>query len=313
MSEDAYTSPSAMWESVLAQGRARARERGVDAQGLQRRLVYSRFLARVFASPDSPWVLKGGTATLMRVPTGRTTKDVDLLAQARDLPAAVADLRRLAAADLGDHFRFVPISERDNPGGAGQPNVTTRRVTFDAFCGTRRALPSFGVDVVIGSLMTAAPDETVDDPIPLRGITPPMVRLYPLVDHIADKVCATMTTYGSGASSRERDLVDLVVFALSQDVDGAELTFAIHAEWANRELAGSPRFEPPAAWRTRFAPLARKTPACTVVTFDEAVELVARFLAPPMDRSAGHLRWVAGEGAWMPLPKPTDSAPTGMP
>ena len=308
MSEDEYASSSAMWESALAQGRARARERGVDAQGLQRRLVYSRFLARVFASPDSPWVLKGGTAALMRVPTGRTTKDVDLLAQARDLPAAVAALRRLAAADLGDHFRFVPISERDNPGGAGQPNVTTRRVTFDAFCGTQRALPSFGVDVVIGSLMTAAPDETVDDPIPLRGITPPMVRLYPLVDHIADKLCATMTTYGSGASSRERDLVDLVVFALSQDVDGAGLTLAIHAEWANRELGGSPRFEPPAAWRTRFAPLARKTPACTVVTFDEAVELVTEFLAPPMDRSAGHLRWVAAEGAWRPLP--TDVAET---
>lgn len=302
MSEDGYTSPAAMWESALAQGRDRARERGVDAQGLQRRLVYSRFLARVFADPDSPWVLKGGTATLMRVPTGRTTKDVDLLAQARDLPTAVADLRRLAIADLGDHFRFVPVSERESFGGTGQPNVTTRRVAFDAFCGTQRALPSFGVDVVVGSLMTGVPDETVDDPIPLRGVTPPVVRLYPLVDHIADKLCATMTTYASGASSRERDLVDLVVFALSQDVDGAELTIAIHAEWANRELDGSPRFEPPAAWRSRYAPLARKTPACTVVTFDEAVELVTTFLAPPMERSAGGLRWVAAEGAWRPLP-----------
>ena len=72
MSEDEYVSSSAMWESALAQGRARAREHGVDAQGLQRRLVYSRFLARVFANPDSPWVLKGGTVALMQVPAGRS-------------------------------------------------------------------------------------------------------------------------------------------------------------------------------------------------------------------------------------------------
>jgi len=93
MSEDEYASSSAMWESALAQGRPRARERGVDAQGLQRRLVYSRFLARAFASPDSPWVLKGGTAALMRVPTGRTTKDVDLLAQVARWRSRVAEWR----------------------------------------------------------------------------------------------------------------------------------------------------------------------------------------------------------------------------
>jgi hypothetical protein len=239
---------------------------------------------------------------------------VDLLAQARDLPTVVADLRRLAAVDLGDHFRFVPVNERESIGGTGQPNVTTRRVAFDAFCGARRALPSFGVDVVVGSLMTGVPDETVetvetvDDPIPLRGVTPPVVRLYPLIDHIADKLCATMTTYASGASSRERDLVDLVVFALSQDVDGAELTTAIHGEWTNRELAGPPRFEPPAAWRSRYATLARKTPACTIVTFDEAVELVTRFVTPPTDRSAAHLRWIATDHAWRPLSGPADRA-----
>lgn len=312
MSEEGYSSPAAMWESALAHGRAQAREHGVDAQGLQRRLVYSRFLARVFADPDSPWVLKGGTATLVRVPTGRTTKDVDLLSQARDLPAAVADLRRPAAVDLGDHFRFVPVSERESIGGTGQPHVTTRRVAVDAFCGTRRALPSFGVDVVVGSLMTGVPDESVDDQIPLRGLTPPVVRLYPLVDHIADKLCATMTTYASGASSRERDLVDLVVFALCQDVDGAALTTAIHGEWTNRELAGPPRFAPPAAWRSRFAALARKTPACTIVTFDEAVELVTRFVTPPLDRSAGHLRWTAADRSWRPL-SGTEPSPASFP
>src|SRR5450756_1623629 len=103
-------------------------------------------------------------------------------------------------------------------------------------------------------------------------------------------------------SSAASDVYKRQVFALTQDVDGNDLTRAIHAEWANRELDGPPRFEPPAAWRSRFGPLARKTPACTVTTFDEAASLVTAFLAPPMARSAGRRRWVAAEGAWRPLP-----------
>ena len=52
------------------------------------------------------------------------------------------------------------------------------------------------VDVVVGSLMTGVPDETVDNPIPLRGVTPPVVRLHPPVDHIADKRSAGHLPWG---------------------------------------------------------------------------------------------------------------------
>jgi len=42
-----------------------------------------------FYEPNSPWVLKGGTAVLARVHHARTTKDVDLYHQASSLDAAL--------------------------------------------------------------------------------------------------------------------------------------------------------------------------------------------------------------------------------
>jgi len=65
----------------------------VSSHALLRRFVFDRFLARVFHDPNSPWVLKGGTAVLARVHDARTTKDVDLFHQLNNLDAALEALR----------------------------------------------------------------------------------------------------------------------------------------------------------------------------------------------------------------------------
>lgn len=44
---------------------------------------------------------------LARVPTARRTLDADLYRAGYDKNQALADLRRLAQLDLGDHLRFV--------------------------------------------------------------------------------------------------------------------------------------------------------------------------------------------------------------
>jgi hypothetical protein len=41
-------------------------------------LLFDRFLARVFAGADAPFVLKGGTRMLAFIPTARATVDIDL-------------------------------------------------------------------------------------------------------------------------------------------------------------------------------------------------------------------------------------------
>ncbi len=60
------------------------------------------------------------------------------------------------------------------------------RVHVDAYCGAVKR-QTFGVDLVTGSLMTTAPDvQTPTRALNLRGLIPPTLRLYPVVDHIAE-------------------------------------------------------------------------------------------------------------------------------
>src|SRR3954471_257180 len=65
--------------SLEAHLRKRAEERKVPFSTLQLKFVIERLLARLFHSPDPPWLLKGGFAMDLRFrPRARTTKDVDL-------------------------------------------------------------------------------------------------------------------------------------------------------------------------------------------------------------------------------------------
>jgi hypothetical protein len=125
-----------------------------------------------------------------------------------------------------------------------------------------------------------------------------------VVDHIADKLCATQSTYGAAGdrpSSRVRDLVDLVVFARSQDVDGDALINAIRAKWNHQGLTGDPLFDPPAHWRRLYPPLARTVHKCGgLTTFPSAVEFVGRFLGPALDGSAAGRGWSCNLARWEP-------------
>lgn len=296
---DGYATGVALWRAVTDQAKATAKATGVDTSAVIRRFVFGRFLARVFHDPSAPWVLKGGTAVLARVHDARTTKDVDLLHQLGDLNAAVEALTAAGRIDLDDHFRFVIVNVETNIGG--QPQVDGCRVTIDAYVGTMKK-DTFGVDLVTGSLMTAAPETITDPVLDLRGLEAPVMRLYPVVDHIADKLCATQAMYGADGnlpSSRVRDLVDLVVLARSQDVDGSALISAVRGEWTHRSLPGTPVFAPPADWERRYPPEAHKAPVVADMTaFPDAVALVGAFLAPVVDGSAAGRRWIASDLTW---------------
>ena len=296
-----YRDGVALWSAAASRAKAISKETGVSSHALLRRLVFDRFLARVFHDPSAPWVLKGGTAVLARVHDARTTKDVDLLHTLNNLDAALEALRlATTAVHIDDHFRFV-ITRVDRSLGGGQPAVDGYRVSVDAYCGAQKK-DTFGVDLVTGSMMTSTPDVTVDPVLELRGITAASIRLYPVVDHIADKLCATQATYGSDGtlpSSRVRDLVDLVVVGRTQDIDGDELIVAIRAEWAHRSLPGQPAFAPPALWESQYSRVARPVRACEgMATFPTAVAFVTTFLAPALDGSAAGHRWSAATGAW---------------
>lgn len=296
-----YRDGNALWAAVTARAKTEAQVSGISPGALLRRFVVDRFLARVFALPGDEWVLKGGNAVLTRVHDARTTKDIDLLAELNDLDAAITRLREAVMIDLGDHFRFVITGTRPASGGMMQPDVEGYKVSIDAYCGVKRR-DHFSVDVVTGSVMTAKPDvQTRPGLVP--AVPPTSVRLYPVVDHIADKLCATQSTYGTAndqPSSRVRDLVDLVVFARTQRIDGSALIDAITSEWAHRALPGTPHFAPPPNWDRLYPPEARRVPACgDTLTLTAATELVDALLSPAFDRTATGKHWERTSRAWI--------------
>ena len=128
-------------------------------------------------------------------------------------------------------------------------------------------------------------------------------RLYPVVDQIADKVCATMHRYGDRPSSREKDLVDLVVLAVTHDIDGTALSMAIATETRRRRMDPIERFVVPAEWGAAYSKMARTVPYCAdVLRIDAASDLVAALIDPALDDTADGLTWHHAELAWSPAP-----------
>ncbi|WP_036923506.1 nucleotidyl transferase AbiEii/AbiGii toxin family protein [Propionicicella superfundia] len=259
---------------------------------LIRQAHYDRFLCRVFSGSDaSEWVLKGGTGMLARIPTARRTLDADLYRAGYDKDQALADLRRLAELDLGDHFRFVYREHHEILADDTQPYMDGYRVTFDAYLGVK-LVDTIKVDLSAGTL----PADSLEVEEPANRLRLPRLvsypyRLYPVTNQIADKVCATITDYGGRPSSREKDLVDLVVMVITQSVDAVSLRQAIASECAKRRLRFPDEFAVPAQWGAAYAKLVRNTPA-EPYPITAARELLSNFIDPVLTGGAA--------GAWHP-------------
>jgi hypothetical protein len=122
----------------------------------------------------------------------------------------------LAKIDFGDFFRFVYTKHQSAVDGDQQAYTEGYGVDFDVSIGADKKEP-LHVDLVVGTtitgdVMVTAPANKLDLPrLPSNDY-----RLYPIVEKIPDKVCATMADYNGRPSSREKDLVDLVVIAKTQ-------------------------------------------------------------------------------------------------
>ncbi len=298
MADVGYGDARAVESAVKSAAQAAHEANPVRQTGdLIRQAYYDRFLCRIFSEADaSEWVLKGGTGMLARVPTARRTVDADLFRAGYSPEHALSDLRRLAAVDLGDHFRFVYRDHSEILIDALQPYTDGYRVTFDAYLGVK-LVDTIRIDLSTGS----SPTGTIEVEDPANRLTLPRLesypyRLYPIVDQVADKVSATITDYNGRPSSREKDLVDLVVIALTQTMDAVALRTAIESECAKRRLIMPERFEIPEHWGRVYARLARSTPA-EPHSITAARDLVGAFIDPVLNKAAGGV-WHPKDQAW---------------
>lgn len=124
-------------------------------------------------------------------------------------------------------------------------------------------------------------------------------RLYPVVDQIADKVCATVATYNGRPSSREKDLVDLVVLATTQEVSGRALHAAIIHEARLRQMEPISRFTVPTTWGIAYVKMAKSVPYCSsYMSVEAARDLVASFIDPVLSGSASDSIWLPATLGW---------------
>jgi len=236
---------------------------------------------------------------LARVRTARHSQDIDLFHRQGTLDDAVAALRVLAAVDLGDSFRFVVELGRPRLITQAQPGIQGARIEQPPTAG-RNKVGQIPIDLVVGAVITQEPD-TVEPlaRLDVPGFASPRYRLYPMVDHIADKLCATIERHGPAAweSSRPRDMVDLVVIARTQRVEAGPLWTAIEAECLHRGLDPITAYTAPRSWRTLYPAQARNSTDCAgYATFDAAQTLISKFLDPILTREVRDQCWDPDRG-----------------
>ena len=61
------------------------------------------------------------------------------------------------------------------------------------------------------------------DRIEVEGVPVFDYRVYPVANSIADKLCGIIETHDGRPSSRVKNLVDLLIYATNEDLDGDEL------------------------------------------------------------------------------------------
>lgn len=302
MSTPRYDSPQALRQALTDRLRPLAEESGMELAALLRQFAYDRLLCRVFSTDSERWVLKGATAILVRLEgRARHTLDVDLCRRDGSLADAEIALREAAVVDLGDYFRFTRGAAKRMAQGAD-----ALRIPVAVFLGATE-FTRFHVDLVADLSMTGTAEE-LQPPIPveLPGVPRVAYRVYPIADHIADKVCAMLERHPRAdghaeQSTRYRDLVDLITFAHTAAVGASELRRAIESEAKRRRLTLPDLLEvpPSSGWMAGYARVARDAPGLEERDLESAVATASRFIDPVLAGTAnGH--WDPAAMAWGP-------------
>jgi predicted nucleotidyltransferase component of viral defense system len=283
-------------QQLLERLKNEARRQGTETQRVQQRVAFERLLARLAASGE--WLLKGGFALELRYGwRNRPTRDIDLRTE-REPEQALARLREAVAgpAPADDRFRFElgdAVAELQGAPGGGLRVRVVARVAGVTFA-------SFAVDLTSGDAVVAAPETLVgSDLLAFAGIAPVRFPVYPVTQHLAEKLHA-YTLPRAQENTRTKDLLDMVTIAAMETIEGEALAEAAAATFAARGSHHLPATlpAPPAAWTASFRQLAAETAISPTADLRAGYELAARFWAPVLTGTALGRRWGPGAQAW---------------
>jgi hypothetical protein len=241
-----------------------AQEESLDLQRVRRQTAFDRLLCRLFANPNSPWLLKGGYAMELRLKTARTTRDIDLAL--KRLPVASADweanaatvleaLREAGRMDLQDFFTFVFGNATQDLDAAPYGGA---RFPVDARL-AGRTFVKFHLDVSTGDVLRE-PYESLSgrDWLGFAGIASMMFPAVSPEEQFAEKLHAYTLPRVGRENTRVKDLVDLVLLIQRSKLNTTRLPKAIRETFQRRKTHAMPATlaPPPASWSVTFAEMA---------------------------------------------------------
>jgi hypothetical protein len=292
-----YQTPAAFRRALTDKLRELAQNSRWDLPQLQRQMAYDRLLERLYMVDDG-WIVKGAVALLARDIGVRASKDIDVYREG-ERAVIEAELREAAVRDTGDWFRFEV-----GPTQVVSDGATGVRLPIKAYIGDT-LWASFHVDLVGADVrMTGHPDDMpAIARVAMPDVTQRGYKVYPLVDHVADKVAAIFDGYGQdkrNPSTRFRDLVDLVAISLGATVDAASQMRALKSEAGRRDVTLPDRFDVPdrKLWESGYSAEARRSLLPIAHDLDEALDVVRPFLDPLLDGTAQGT-WDAEARGWV--------------
>lgn len=255
-----YATPLA-FKQALEQRIKSSSTTGTDFARRRQLLVFDRFLARVVSVVGDAVMLKGGLVMSFEIQS---------------------DLEHPEIRNEGMQYNGY---------------------RFRAECRLAGAIYSrpFGVDVAFGDPLVGEPDVAVaDDLLNFAGISPPTLRLYPVVSHIAEKLHA-LTMPRSRPNTRVRDLPDIALLATTGSIDGAALRLAFEKTFRFRGTHPLPTSIPvlPAFWEASYAAMAANDELIWR-TLKEVAEAVSSFLNPVLGHSSEGEIWAPADWRWRP-------------
>jgi hypothetical protein len=289
-----YASASAFRSALEQRLRNRAEQSGVPLVRLRKAIVFDRFLARILANGTDQWVVKGALALDFRLgDVTRTTKDIDLVHRQgiETAEQALIDAQRLEADD------FFEISlERVAQLGDQAGNAVRYRARAEL---AGRLFDEVLVDIGMSEILVGEPEVLPgSDLLEFADIPALEVPTLPLEQHIAEKVHAYTRTYGQGlASTRAKDLVDLVLIAANTSPRADRLAKALKAVFEIRALQAVPDSlpRPPADWTLQYRRMAGEVGIVT--DLGDAHRQASEMLDPVLSGDAVR-RWKTDQQRW---------------
>lgn len=279
---------------------ARAKNAGFVGSDALQEVALHQYLARVDRATPGGFLIKGAQSLRMRGITTRTTRDLDVRAAASH-EAGLAALAAACTLDLGDGLLY---EIRGTPGALRGTTTGGRRGFRVALQATLEGKPvPIHIDVVFGRAPTGKVTRRIRTlPFEIPGTTPLEFDVYPLEDHVADKICACIARYGGDrTSSRTKDLYDLCAIARAATLDGATVSDAVAEELALRRTTPPATFEVPTTltqgWDLFVA--GSGDPDRVPKSSAEAVVLSQSLATPAITGTARGLSWSPSDRTWL--------------